>query len=461
MSIHPETKRLKQAQSAINKLKFEFGPNKQQELTRLIYEISKRDSIACDVLLNEATKESNLQSAKHAFISLKNYLLKLRFPKTYSSDGIAKFYLPKVSLNNRDIVKRKKPEEFYPSRIFIEKDAKDYMLTNDILYRFPKARRISIESIKNVGNYNKSISAISGYNKRTKSLFLVKEKFDFIKPCPCSKRVLGCGYYVLNLGFGCRYECSYCFLQTYANTSGIVLPMNIDDYLKKLDGFLDDKRIPIRIGTGEFSDSLALDSLTGYAKRLIEYFSNRNATLELKTKSNSVYHLLSLDHKGKTVISWSVNPQEHIDSDEWLTTSLEDRLEAAKACINAGYQVGFHFDPIIYSRNWQELYQRLVYDVFNKIDASRIAWISLGTFRFSTGLKKVIEQRFPQSKILDQELLVGFDDKLRYHYKARLDIYTKMHTWIRSYSKSALVYLCMEPREAWKEVLGKEKFCDQ
>lgn len=458
MQLYPETKRLKEAQSTIGKIRFNFGPNKRQEIVRLVYEISKRDNISCSTLLREAIENCNLESAKHAFSNLKNYLLRLRFPMAYPDKDNSIFYLPKISLENKNVVGKNNPKEFYPTKIFVEKEVMDYKLTREILDKFPKAKCIEIKLIKDYQAKNKHGTSISKYNSRANNLFLVKERFDFIKPCPCSKKVLGCGYYVLNLGFGCMYECDYCFLQAYTNVSGIVLPVNIDDYLKKLDIFLKNKKISIRIGTGEFSDSLALDNLTGYAKILIEYFSDKNAILELKTKSNNIKHLLSLKHDGKTVISWSVNPQSHIDSDEWFTASLEDRIKAAKECLDAGYKVGFHFDPIIYSDNWQALYKNLVEDIFSKVDVNRIAWISLGTFRFPTKLKRVIEQRFPRNKILDQELLLGFDDKLRYHQKTRLGIYKKMFSWIRSYSKSVLIYLCMEPKDMWREALGMESF---
>ena len=207
------------------------------------------------------------------------------------------------------------------------------------------------------------------------------------------------------------------------------------------------------------TDSLALDDLTGFSNILIDFFSRaENATLELKTKSNNIKSILGLKHNRRTVISWSLNPQSVIDSDEWQTNNLYQRLDAAKECCDAGYLVGFHFDPIIYSADWESPYRELINILFKRIDCKNIAWISLGTFRFMPKLKTIVEQRFSKSKILDEELIIGFDKKLRYGQPQRVKIYKKMLSWIKSYSGSVLVYLCMEPKEIWEETLGRCKF---
>ena len=90
------------------------------------------------------------------------------------------------------------------------------------------------------------------------------------------------------------------------------------------------------------------------------------------------------------------------------------------------------------------------------IKHSYISWISLGTLRFNPKLKTVIEQRFPNNKILNEELVLEFDGKLRYSMQSRLAIYKKIFSWIRQYSKSVLVYLCMEPKIICKGVIGRK-----
>ena len=136
-----------------------------------------------------------------------------------------------------------------------------------------------------------------------------------------------------------------------------------------------------------------------------------------------------------------------IDANEFFSSSLEERLAAAKRCVASGYKVGFHFDPIIYFSGWQDEYGRLIESLFAEINPRDIAWISLGTLRFRPELKTVIENRFPENKILDEELLLGYDNKLRYSDKMRYGVYSYMISAIRGHSKDIELYLCMENKK--------------
>lgn len=146
------------------------------------------------------------------------------------------------------------------------------------------------------------------------------------------------------------------------------------------------------------------------------------------------------------VVSWSLNPPKIIDSAEFLTSSLETRLHCANACAGAGFKVGFHFDPVIYYKSWEKDYRKTVDRLFDSVKPKDIAWISIGTLRFHRVLKKTIENRFPQNSILDEELTLGFDGKLRYEISLRREIYRKMAGWIRKRAalREPIVYLCME-----------------
>ena len=61
-----------------------------------------------------------------------------------------------------------------------------------------------------------------------------------------------------------------------------------------------------------------------------------------------------------------------IEGEERFTASLATRLAAAKRCADAGYRVGFHFDPIIISDGSpaeMKGYQDVVDRILNEIDA--------------------------------------------------------------------------------------------
>jgi spore photoproduct lyase len=199
----------------------------------------------------------------------------------------------------------------------------------------------------------------------------------------------------------------------------------------------------LRIGTGQYSDSLALDKKTGFSRRLIEFFADQDIhLLELKTKSAEVDHLLDLDHKGKTVFAWSVNPEKIVKSDESGSVSLAERLNAAKKCSQAGYPVAFHFDPIIFYEGWDKDYKEVVDLIFSEIDSVGVAWISLGALRYHPDL--------PRLRITQGETEMGEDGKVRYLKSLRIEIFKKMHELIRFHSKKVYVYLCMESPAVWQ-----------
>jgi spore photoproduct lyase len=126
-------------------------------------------------------------------------------------------------------------------------------------------------------------------------------------------------------------DCSYCVLQGYLNNPFLTVYTNWEDLLQEIDDFLSSRDQPfLRLGTGELSDSLALESIFPFSQFLIPFFAERhNGILELKTKSANVNPLLNLDHRGKTIVSWSLNPPKMIEREERRTAPLKERIAAA------------------------------------------------------------------------------------------------------------------------------------
>lgn len=427
-----------------------LGENKINELARLAYEISRRESVTpADILKSHPVgailKNRDITNPKK-FYHIKKELIKRRFPVLSKED--LSFSVPLGRLRIYPKVKTAPNKKFYPRNIFVEKKVKPYEFTERFIEFFPKAKIHFINSIK---DYN-AAQQNAIFRSWKSDVVIYKERWDFLKRCPCAKGSRGCNYYILNLGFGCPHDCSYCFLQHYANARAIMLPANIDDYLDKFDKYYKKNKDIKRIGTGEFSDSLALDEFTHYSKRLIPFFATKDVLFELKTKSNNIKNLIGLRHNKKTVVSWSLNPQTIIDNEELGTTSLYKRLLAARACQDDGYMVGFHFDPIINFKGWRKDYKKVIDEVFG-IANGNIAWISLGTLRFNPTLKPIIERRFPESPIIYGELIYGEDGKLRYHPAQRIAIYQDMISCIREKDAKVHIYLCMETNEIWKAVL--------
>ena len=428
-----------------NKFPF-FGINKIRELSRLVFEITKRDGIDPKSFI-EGIEFSDYRGAKTS-------LLKLRYPSTYSVSSKDSFYLPDIDIKNSDKACLEQGK-FNPENIYYTREVENTPLYQRIKTLFPSSAFREILSLKEFLKDNKF--SLEKYNKRRENLFLVKEKFDFFKACPCTKNVVCCNYSILNTGYGCPYECSYCFLQGYQNVSGIIFPCNIKDFLnvdkiKPVRGRLFD--LP-RVGSGEFTDSLVFDDITLFSDDIVKFFKeNGNISFEFKTKSVNIANLLKIGGADNITVSWSVNTEKMIEENEHLTPRLEERLKAAKKCAEAGYGVGFHFDPVIFYENWRRDYEKTIENIFDFIDGKYIKWISIGSLRMPAELKKVIESRFPDNKILDEELLLCDDNKLRYTKRLRTEMYEAIIHKIKKYDKNIVVYLCMETAEVWNKCGG-------
>jgi spore photoproduct lyase len=294
-----------------------------------------------------------------------------------------------------------------------------------------------------IGNGKKNLLITRFYGKR-------------LKPCPGTSRYICCGYHVINAATNCPMDCSYCVLQGYLNNPLLTLYSNWDDLLEEIGAFLSSNSNSfLRLGTGELSDSLALDSIFPLSQVLVPFFAeSRKGILELKTKSIEVEHLLHLDHRRRTVISWSLNPPGIIEGEERETATLAERIDAAKRCQESGYLIGFHFDPLIQHEGWEAGYRETVQSLFSRIDPAKVAWISLGAFRYPAQLKGIAKERFPGAKIFLGELFPGKDAKFRYLKEIRVEMYQKMANWLAEIDPGLFVYLCMESKEVWERVFG-------
>lgn len=352
---------------------------------------------------------------------------------------------------------------FIPGKIVVDEESVNDPLAVRVLSNFANIpyEILPSQRIPGLNGDSRSESGKPDENSITKGknvLYLRRNRGPFIERCPGTKNALCCNYFVANLAVNCHFDCTYCYLQSYLNTQNITIYTNIQDFLAEVKEIaLGNPGDEIRIGTGELADSLAFDEITGFTKDIVPFFGSfDNVLLELKTKGDYTGNLVTVDPGGRTVIAWSLNPQVVIDSEEHKTSSLSDRLAAARELSEAGYKLAFHFDPIILHKGWEENYREVVRKVFETVSADDILWISLGVLRFTQAGKSAIQKRFPKSDIVYEEMVQGPDGKLRYIQPVRVEIFRKMRQWIAEESPGTYTYLCMESQPVFSRVYGDE-----
>jgi spore photoproduct lyase len=339
-------------------------------------------------------------------------------------------------------------------KILVEKEARDYPMTRRILARLKDVPVEVVADREALKSARRDRAAWLPEAKRT--LLLAVQKGPFWRSCPGTKDYICCGYQVLQVMVNCPMDCTYCVLQGYINVPAITVFVNVEDLLEELETRWAENPDQIwRLGTGEFGDSLALDELMGLNELLMPRFAGRErAVLEIKSKCGHLDHLLALGPNPQVIFAWSLNPVEIITGEEKLAASLDARLKVAARAVAAGFRVAFHFDPLVYFPGWDEAYRRTVDRLGQTIPSQAIAWISLGGLRLLPPLRQLMLQRFPQSRIAAQEMVLAPDGKLRYFKDLRVEMYARMREWLTQATPEAFLYLCMESPRVWRETFG-------
>ena len=334
--------------------------------------------------------------------------------------------------------------------VLVDEEAyNSHNFTDGILSRLPG---IPVQAVKGTGP--KVISDEPNMGKET--LHLVNYRGQFLKPCPGTKEYICCGYQILNVATNCPLDCSYCILQSYFNQPNLRVFVNLEEEIEGVLEIIDyePERI-FRLGTGEFTDSLAIDPIIRFTDVLFPLFSSRkNAVLELKTKTNQIERVLASNFRDRIIISWSLNSPYIAAHEEHKAVNLKKRLEAARQCQSEGFTLGFHFDPLIIHPQWKEEYLKTLEFMDKYIDPNGIIWISLGSFRFIPELKSIIRMRHPGTCVLDGEFIMGLDGKMRYFKPIRIELYAFMQENLKKWHPNLGLYLCMESDDVWQKALG-------
>jgi spore photoproduct lyase len=212
---------------------------------------------------------------------------------------------------------------------------------------------------------------------------------------------------------------------------------------------------PTAFYLGKLQDGLALDPLTGYSRQIVPFFAGHPlARLTLLTKSADVTNLLDLDHRGHSILSWTLNPQAVVEAFEPNTPSLEERIRAMEACAKAGYPVRAVVMPIIPLPDWKTIYGEFLTDLFGRVRLSRI---TLGSICSYPQAMRLTEQKLgsdnPISTQLDRKQRGKSDGRTRFPSELREKVYRHLLDQIQRLDSNLEAGLCLE-EEGMFDALG-------
>jgi len=235
----------------------------------------------------------------------------------------------------------------------------------------------------------------------------------------------------------CPYGCKYCYLagtRSIWYAPAVKIFVNLPEILRKIERSADKLRKPTAFYLGKLQDALALDPLTAYSAVLVPFFARHEfARLTLLTKSAHVERLLELDHRGHTILSWSVNPPEVVSAYGENVPGIDKRLEAMKKCADRGYPILLRTVPI----------QRL----------------TMGGICIYKGARQLMEAKLGRDNVISQHIdpaTEAGDGRARYSQKLRTEMYAHIIRVAREVRPDLELALCLEEKPVWR-TLGLEK----
>lgn len=214
------------------------------------------------------------------------------------------------------------------------------------------------------------------------------------------------------------------------------------------------------LNVSEYTDFLAIDSLTDFSSDLIKILDRHpDIQISMRTKSANVDNLMNCKSKTRMKIAINLSPQYAIDNYEIGTPSLKDRIEAAKKIqFSNGIQLKLVVEPIIAYDGYESDYLQLIDEIKKEINLNEVIDFSFGTVRYKTKLVNQINKSIPHNNLnLNGPTLVNYaKDRIRYEKSIRISIYQKILLRLKAY-KNLVKRLAAETPEMWDDVgLDKE-----
>jgi len=248
---------------------------------------------------------------------------------------------------------------------------------------------------------------------------------------------------------GCLFKCDYCFLEDV-----LAMAVNHEDLLQRLDPVVRRVTGPTLWKWDNQSDTLCFEPEMGAARLFVEYFAQfDDKFLMTYSKSDNVDYMLDLDHRGQTICCWTLNAHTQSRVIERDTATMEQRIEAARKCQQAGYNVRFRLSAVCPIHNWEQEQRDMLDLLFAKVRPDLITLETLSRMPDPQMFDNVMdaslfEPRFLEAIRRGAEQMEGNiwgpipDDE-------REEIYRFLIDEIRRRSPQTPVAICQEPRHMW------------
>lgn len=293
---------------------------------------------------------------------------------------------------------------FY-DKVYYEPATLEYELGKILHDKFSDVPWVEIENHNNIeqlrSNSNKEFTAMKRYLiigiRKTHKYVPNHKVSDFLVPYTSS---------------GCSAMCLYCYLVcNYNKCSYLRLFVNREQMLDKLLKTARTSQKDLTFEIGSNSDLVLENTITGNLEWTIERFGQREkGFITFPTKFDMVEPLLGLNHRGRTIMRMSVNPQFIIQKVEFGTSSLQNRIKALNQMCDAGYRVGLLIAPVVLVDDWQPQYEKLIEQLADELSdkARQELFIEIIFMTYSFVHRAINNEAFPNAiELYDKSMMTG------------------------------------------------------
>lgn len=302
----------------------------------------------------------------------------------------------------------------YPDKIYYETVALKFELGRQLKEKFKNLPWIPIESHNNIEELRKKENKDFARMKRH-LIICVRKSLKYVPNHKVSD------FLVPYTSSGCSAMCLYCYLVCNFNKcSYLRLFVNREEMMEKLIKTAGEAEKDLVFEIGSNSDLVLENTITNNLEWTIERFAqSKKGFLTFPTKFNMIEPLLNLNHKGRTIMRMSVNPQEIIQKIEFGTSDLSSRIKAINQMGEAGYKVGVLIAPVVLVENWNQLYKELIHQLSEQLSekVKRVMFIEIIFMTYSYVHRAINKEAFPNAiELFDKSLMTG-RGRGKYYYR--------------------------------------------
>lgn len=250
--------------------------------------------------------------------------------------------------------------------------------------------------------------------------------------------------------FGCPHGCVYCAAGHVA-----VVQCNLEEFIARevIPSAEAERWQKVFMFNSALSDTLCWEPEYGLSKLVGEYFATtEDQHYLIHTKAANVDFLNEIDHRGRTIVLWSLCGDTASRIIEPGTATSAERIEAARKCQAMGLPIRFKLKPIVPVRGWRDEYAALIDDLLRTVRPESIGMFMLA-WMDAAELETIVDVDLLDPRFLT--MLREGAESMRgvtagpFPHEAREEVYRFLLEQIRQHDAEVPVFLCTETTAMW------------